>query len=85
MEPADRIVSLVELHRNSGERGSRLYIAYKGLVYDVSDCLRWKSGLHERLHFPGQDLTTELDEAPHLEEVFKRPCVTLIGRLEPGS
>jgi predicted heme/steroid binding protein len=46
------------------------YIAYKGVVYDVSDCPRWKLGLHERQHFPGQDLTGELTNAPHGEDVF---------------
>ncbi|MFA5874828.1 MAG: cytochrome b5 domain-containing protein [Anaerolineales bacterium] len=82
MEPPDRIVSISELRRSTGERGTRMYVAYKGLVYDVTDCLRWKSGLHEGLHFPGQDLTAELGEAPHLEEIFKRPCVMVVGRLE---
>lgn len=82
MEPPNHIVSLSELHRSTGEHGTRMYVAYKDLVYDVTDCLRWKSGLHEGLHFPGQDLTAELDEAPHQDEVLKRPCVKLVGRLE---
>ena len=75
MKPPERIVSLSELRRSTGERGTRMYVAYKGLVYDVTDCLRWKNGLHEGLHFPGQDLTGEMDETKHGEEVFKRPCV----------
>jgi predicted heme/steroid binding protein len=82
MEPPDRIVSISELRRSTGERGTRMLVAYKGLVYDVTDCLRWKNGLHEGLHFPGQDLTAELRQAPHLEEVFKRSSVTMVGRLE---
>jgi predicted heme/steroid binding protein len=82
MVSADRIVSKSELRRSTGERGTRMYVAYKGLVYDVTDCPRWKSGLHERLHFPGQDLTDELRQAPHLEEVFKRLDVIMVGRLE---
>jgi predicted heme/steroid binding protein len=82
MESPNRIVSISELRRSTGERGTRMYIAYRGLVYDVTDCPRWKSGLHERLHFPGQDLTEELGQAPHLVDVFKRPCVTLVGKLE---
>jgi predicted heme/steroid binding protein len=81
MEPPERIVSISELHRSTGERGTRMYVAFGGLVYDVTDCPRWKSGLHERLHFPGQDLTDELRQAPHLVDVFKRPCVTLVGKL----
>ncbi|HEY5271076.1 MAG TPA: hypothetical protein VII97_12105 [Anaerolineales bacterium] len=44
MEPPDRLVSISELRRNTGERGARMYVAYKGLVYDMADCLRWKSG-----------------------------------------
>jgi predicted heme/steroid binding protein len=37
--------------------------------------------MHERLHFPGLDLTSELPDAPHKEEVFTRPCVKVVGRL----
>jgi predicted heme/steroid binding protein len=37
--------------------------------------------MHEFLHFPGQDLTSELAEAPHMEEVFKHDCVKIVGRL----
>jgi predicted heme/steroid binding protein len=78
----DRIISLVELKRNTGERGTRKFIAYNGIVYDVTDCPKWRLDLHENLHFPGQDLTSELPEAPHAEEVFKHDCVQIVGRLE---
>jgi len=77
----EKIVSLAELRRNTGERGSRKWIAHNGLVYDVSDCPRWQKEMHERLHFPGQDLSGELSDAPHKEDVFTRPCVKLVGRL----
>lgn len=70
-----------ELRRNNGERGARKYVAYDGQVYDVTDCPKWRRGLHEGLHFPGQDLTSELPEAPHHREVFERPCVRLVGPL----
>jgi predicted heme/steroid binding protein len=81
MNIPDRIVSVSELKRNTGERGSRKFIAYKGIVYDVTDCPKWRLDMHENLHFPGQDLTGELKEAPHEEDVFARPCVIVIGRL----
>lgn len=77
----DRIVTLAELRRNTGERGSRKWIACGGTVYDVTDCPKWRADLHEQLHFPGQDLTSELPDAPHKNEVFERPCVKVIGRL----
>jgi predicted heme/steroid binding protein len=81
MEIPERTISHIELRRNTGERGSRKWIAHNGLVYDVSDCARWRKDLHENLHFPGQDLTSELPDAPHTESVFSNPCVKIIGRL----
>lgn len=77
----DKIISEMELKRSTGERGTRKLIAYKGIVYDVTDCPKWRLDLHEFLHFPGQDLTSELPDAPHQEEVFKHDCVKIIGRL----
>lgn len=77
----EKIVSLAELRRNTGERGSRKWIAHEGLVYDVTDCPRWQKEMHERLHFPGQDLSGELSDAPHKGDVFSRPCVKLVGKL----
>jgi predicted heme/steroid binding protein len=53
------------------------------VVYDVSDCPKWRTGLHEALHFAGFDLTSELPEAPHGREVFTRPCVRRVGVLAP--
>ncbi|MEP0807349.1 MAG: cytochrome B5 [Chloroflexota bacterium] len=81
MTAPDRIVTHLELRRNNGERGTRKYVAHNGIVYDVTDCPKWRQDLHENLHFPGQDLTSELPEAPHAEEVFSRPCVKIVGRL----
>ena len=82
MEVGLRTISHAELRRHNGERGSRKYIAYRGLVYDVTDCPKWRPDLHEQLHFAGQDLTSELPDAPHQEDVFLRPCVKIVGRLE---
>ena len=77
----ERQVTESELRRNTGERGTRMYIAHDGIVYDVTDCPKWRTGLHEYLHFPGQDLTGEFPDAPHGDEVFKHPCVQIVGRL----
>lgn len=79
------IVPLAELRRNTGQRGTRKFVAFNGIVYDVTDCPKWRLEMHENLHFPGQDLSTELPEAPHNEEVFARPCVKVIGRLEENE
>jgi predicted heme/steroid binding protein len=82
MDLRDRLVTELELRRNTGERGSRKWIAYDGVVYDVTDCPRWQKELHERLHFAGQDLTSELPDAPHQNDVFTRPCVKIVGKLK---
>ena len=82
MERTLRDVTMEELRRNSGERGTRVWIARDGLVYDVTDCPKWRSGMHEHLHFAAQDLTSELPDAPHGGEVFNHNCVKLIGRLD---
>ena len=82
MNIPDRMITTMELKRSTGERGTRKLIAYRGIVYDVTDCPKWRGDLHEQLHFPGQDLTSELPDAPHKEDVFSRPCVKIMGRLE---
>lgn len=82
MQIPDKIISQKTLKQNNGEGGTRKYIAFQGIVYDVSDCPHWRNDLHEQMHFPGLDLSTEMDEAPHNQAVFKRPCVVVIGRLQ---
>ena len=82
MNIPDYIVTQMELKRNTGERGTRKFIAFQGIVYDVTDCPKWRTDLHEQLHFAGQDLTSELPDAPHQEEVFSRPCVKVVGKLD---
>lgn len=74
-------ITLSELRRHDGDQALSLYIAYQGIVYDVTNCPKWRSGLHEREHFAGQDLTPEMNDAPHFDEVFKHPCIKIIGKL----
>lgn len=79
--PNLRRISRSELSRMDGYRGAPKCVAWKGIVYDVSNCPKWQSGLHENLHFPGQDLTEVFAEAPHGKEVFDYPCVRRVGIL----
>ena len=48
-----------------GQDGRPAYVAYKDVVYDVSDSGMWSEGDHESLHAAGHDLTSEHDDAPH--------------------
>ena len=84
MTAPELLITEMELRRNTGARGTRKFVAYKGFVYDVTDCPKWRLEMHEQLHFPGQDLTSELPDAPHTEDVFSRPCVKMIGRFQPS-
>jgi len=81
MEIPPITISPQQLRRNNGDRGTPKWVACDGIVYDVSDCVRWRREMHENLHFPGQDLSSELPEAPHTEIVFRNPCVKVVGRL----
>ncbi|CAN5799269.1 hypothetical protein BH10CHL1_BH10CHL1_42340 [soil metagenome] len=81
-EPAnEREFTEQQLRYYTGERGYRMYIAYAGVVYDVTDCPKWRRGIHENQHWPGQDLTAEMSDAPHTATVFEHPCAKRVGRL----
>lgn len=55
----------------NGQDKPKIYIAYKGKIYDVTSSRLWKNGKHYE-HWAGQDLTDELADAPHADEVFER-------------
>jgi predicted heme/steroid binding protein len=83
MSLPERHFTSAELRRYDGDRGRRAYVAFRGVVYDVTAMRRWRGGFHEGLHFAGQDLTAFLSDAPHGEEVFRRPGVVAVGHLDP--
>ncbi len=62
--------TLEELSGYNGKSG-KIYIAFQGQVYDVTDSYLWEGGSHQGLHDAGQDLTEAMDEAPHGPEVLK--------------
>ena len=81
MNAEEIILSEAQLRRYDGE-DKPMYVAFEGVIYDVSECPHWLRGLHQGLHFPGQDLSNEITEAPHGNEVFTFPCVRRVGRLK---
>lgn len=56
--------------RNGNDR-EEIWCAYKGFIYDVSSSRLWRNGKHYE-HWAGQDLTKELADAPHNENVFDK-------------
>ena len=73
-------MTIDELKRYNGQNGERAYVAYKSVVYDVTNSPFWKNGDHVGVHIAGRDLTSELSDAPHGDEVFKEFAV--VGKLE---
>jgi predicted heme/steroid binding protein len=62
----------------NGQDKSEIWVAYKGLIYDVSGSRLWRNGKHYE-HWAGQDLTDEMKDAPHAEAVFEK--FDVIGKL----
>lgn len=62
----------------NGQDKPEIWIAYKGIIYDVSASRLWKNGKHYE-HWAGQDLTVELKDAPHTEFVFEK--LKVVGKL----
>jgi predicted heme/steroid binding protein len=55
----------------NGQDKPEIWVAYQGKIYDVSRSKLWRAGKHYE-HWAGQDLTDELKDAPHNENVFDR-------------
>lgn len=66
--------------RNGRDR-PEIWIAYRGIVYNVGRSFHWRGGVHYE-HWAGQDLTAELADAPHAEEVFAD--LPVVGQLADG-
>jgi predicted heme/steroid binding protein/uncharacterized membrane protein len=60
-----------ELAQNNGTDENPIYIAHKGKVYDVTNSKMWRGGRHMKRHNAGEDLTTDIQAAPHDADVLK--------------
>ncbi|MFY0673680.1 MAG: cytochrome b5 [Bacteroidia bacterium] len=67
-----------QLALRNGQDRDEIWVAYKGIIYNVTNSRLWRNGKHYE-HWAGQDLTDELPDAPHTEAVFERFHV--IGKL----
>lgn len=69
-----------ELAKFNGKDGKPNYIAHNGKVYDVSKSSLWDGGEHQGLHTAGSDITKDLSDAPHEEDVLER--FPVVGTLQ---
>lgn len=71
--------SRTHLALRNGQDKPEIWVAYKGMIYDVSLSKLWRKGTHYE-HWAGQDLTDELKDAPHNANVFDK--FKVIGMLK---
>jgi predicted heme/steroid binding protein len=60
-----------QLALRNGQDKPEIWVAFKGIIYDVSKSRLWRNGKHYE-HWAGQDLTHELKDAPHTQTVFDK-------------
>jgi len=68
-----------QLALRNGQDRPEIWVAFRGYIYDMTNSKLWKNGKHYE-HWAGQDLTSELADAPHNEKVFEK--FTPIGLLQ---
>lgn len=68
-----------QLALRNGQDRPEIWVAFRGYIYDMTHSKLWKNGKHYE-HWAGQDLTSELADAPHSEKVFEK--FTPIGLLQ---
>jgi predicted heme/steroid binding protein len=67
-----------QLALRNGQDKPEVWVAYKGIIYDVTKSRLWRNGKHYE-HWAGQDLTDELKDAPHTATVFDK--FDVVGKL----
>jgi predicted heme/steroid binding protein len=67
-----------QLALRNGQDRDEIWVAFKGIIYDVTKSRLWRNGKHYE-HWAGQDLTHELKDAPHTQTVFDK--FEAIGKL----
>lgn len=60
-----------QLALRNGQDRPEIWVAYAGKIFDMTTSKLWKNGKHYE-HWAGQDLTDELQDAPHSAKVFEK-------------
>lgn len=68
-----------QLALRNGQDRDEIWVAFKGLIYDVTTSKMWRNGKHYE-HWAGQDLTEELSDAPHSDQVFAK--FQIVGQIK---
>ncbi|MDQ3534867.1 MAG: cytochrome b5 [Bacteroidota bacterium] len=73
-----KVYSRAQLALRNGQDREDIWCAYKGMIYDLKLSRLWRDGKHYE-HWAGQDLTEELEDAPHTDHVFDK--FEIVGKL----
>ncbi len=76
------VFTLAQLSEYNGQNGMRAYIAYNGVVYDVTDVANWSSGSHNGVS-AGTDVTSVFSSSPHAVSILD--LAVRVGTLDGGS
>ncbi len=68
-----------QLALRNGQDKPEIWVGFEGWIYDVTNSRHWLKGIHYE-HWSGQDLTDEMEAAPHTDHVFKR--LKKVGKLK---
>lgn len=60
-----------EVAKHNGP-GAGVWFVYQDKIYDVSKSDLWSDGDHQGMHTGGRDLSNEMGDAPHDEDVLTR-------------
>ncbi|MDD2900292.1 MAG: cytochrome b5 domain-containing protein [Desulfuromonadaceae bacterium] len=71
--------TLEDLASYDGKEGRPAYFAFEGQIYDATQSVLWRQGVHIGRHNAGNDLTEALKLAPHGRE--KVTALTVVGKL----
>lgn len=70
--------TLKQLAAYNGKNGQPAYVAYKGIVYDLTAVSNWSSGKHHGIS-AGTDVTEVFSASPHAVSILKMGIV--VGKL----
>jgi predicted heme/steroid binding protein len=71
LEKSLPIYTKSQLALRNGQDRPEIWVAYAGKIFDMTTSKLWKNGKHYE-HWAGQDLTDELQDAPHSAKVFEK-------------
>jgi 2-oxoglutarate ferredoxin oxidoreductase subunit beta len=81
-----KALSREELGQFDGKEGRPIYVAYKGLIYDVTTSPLFQGEQRMRCHLAGKDLTRMMSAAPHGEDrLFQFPLVATLTEQAKGA